>query len=239
MQINDQSIHQARALYYTFFAKIVSFNAQADKYAKIADLLKIFIANPLDEDSDAAFRSIDSSLRAKGGCEALKQEYDEVFVSPESSFIPMSASYYDEGRDDGPKRVKAAGLVFRSKFRKNDSVCNDSEDQVLFLFQFMSRLIEAGVAGDEESLALAKEVFAEILNDFIDEFTALLLQHEKSFFYQNTAIVLKTFIAFERLFLHVEASHKIASEERASAVIQKDRKPLTQRVRRNLDEIVL
>ena len=101
MQINDQSIHQARALYYTFFVKILSFNAQADKYAKIADLLKIFIANPLDEDSDVAFRSIDSSLRAKGGCEALKEEYDEVFVSPESSFIPMSASYYDEGRDDG------------------------------------------------------------------------------------------------------------------------------------------
>jgi len=225
-------------LYYTFFTKIFSFNAQAEKYAPIADLLKIFIANPLDEESDAAFRSLDAHLRSEG-CEALKQEYDDVFVSPESSFIPISASYYDEGRDDGQKRVKAAGLVFRSKFRKNDSVCNDSEDQVLFLFQLMSRLIEAGVAGDEESLALAKEVFSEIINDFIDEFTALLFQHEKSFFYKNTAIVLKTFIAFERLFLNIEASHKIASEERASAVIQKDRKPLTQRVRRNLDEIVL
>ena len=51
--------------------------------------------------------------------------------------------------------------------------------------------------------------------------------------------ILRAFIDFERLYLNVAPSQKVESAERVSAAIQRDRKPLTQRVRRNLDEIVL
>lgn len=236
MDVN--AINQARALYYTFFARILDFVEKEEAYGDLEKLLDIFIANPLDEKTLEAFRAIRSHLKTEG-FSALKQEYDDVFVSPESSFIPLSASYYDEGRDDGQKRVQAAGLVLRSKFRRNRPVCNDSEDQVLFLFRLMHTLIQAGIEGDEESLGLSKEVFSQIINDFIDEFTDHLFHHEKSFFYKNTAVILHSFIDFERLYLNVEASKKVASAARVSAVIQTDRKPLVQRVRRNLDEIVL
>lgn len=238
MEKNHIAINQARALYYTFFAKIFSFAAKAEEYASLDELLSVFIANPLDETSHEAFLLIQKALKEEG-YGALKQEYDEVFVSPESSFVPLSASYYDEGRDDGQKRVQAAGFVLRSKFRKNKPMCNDSEDQVLFLFRFMSKLIQAGSTGDEESLKISKEVFSEIINEFIDEFLEHLLNHEYSFYYKNTAIILEAFIEFERMYLGVSPSEKVASAERVSAVIQRDRKPLTQRVRRNLDEIVL
>ena len=238
MEKNHKAINQARALYYTFFAKIFSFAPNAEEYASLDELLAIFIDNPLDETSHEAFMIIQKALKEEG-YGALKQEYDEVFVSPESSFVPLSASYYDEGRDDGQKRVQAAGFVLRSKFRKNRPMCNDSEDQVLFLFRFMSKLIQAGKEEDEASLSLSKEVFSEIINDFIDEFIEHLMHHEYGFYYKNAAIILEAFMEFERMYLGVSPSEKIASAERVSAVIQRDRKPLTQRVRRNLDEIVL
>lgn len=238
MEKNHRAINQARTLYYAFFAKILSFAAHEEQYAELDALLKIFMENPLDETSHEAFEIIQKCLKEEG-YGALKHEYDEVFVSPESSFVPLTASYYNEGRDDGQKRVQAAGYVLRSKFRKNKPVCNDSEDQVLFLFRFMSRLIQAGNEGDEESLALSKEVFSEMMNEFIDEFIDHLLKHESSFFYKNTAVILHAFMEFERMYLGVSPSEKMASAERVSAVIQRDRKPLTQRVRRNLDEIVL
>lgn len=236
--MNQEAINQARLLYYAFFAKILDFVEKEEAYADIETLLNIFSANPLDESTLEAFLSIKNHLKTEGFT-ALKQEYDDVFVSPESSFIPLSASYYDEGRDDGQKRVKAAGLVLRSKFRKNKPICNDSEDQILFLFRFMNKLIQAGVEGDEESLTLSREVFADVINDCIDEFIDHLSQHEQTFFYKNTAIILRAFIDFERLYLNVAPSQKVESAERISAAIQRDRKPLTQRVRRNLDEIVL
>jgi len=103
----------------------------------------------------------------------------------------------------------------------------------------MSMLIQAGQEGDTESLTLSKELFSDVLNDCVDDFMDHLFQHEQTFFYKNTAIVLNAFIDFERLYLNVLPSEKVASAERVSAVIQRDRKPLTQRVRRNLDEIVL
>lgn len=236
--MNQEAINQARLLYYAFFAKILDFVEKEEAYADIERLLDIFIENPLDEMSQEALLSIKNHLKQEG-FKALKHEYDEVFVSPESSSIPLSASYYDEGRDDGQKRVKAAGILLRSKFRRNRPVCNDPEDQILFLFRLMSMLIQAGQEGDTESLALSKELFSDVLNDCVDDFMDHLFQHEQTFFYKNTAIVLNAFIDFERLYLNVLPSEKVASAERVSAVIQRDRKPLTQRVRRNLDEIVL
>jgi len=236
--MNQAAINQARLLYYAFFAKILDFVENEEAYIDIETLLNIFIENPLDEITQEALISIKNHLEEEG-FKALKQEYDDVFVSPESSSIPLSASYYDEGRDDGQKRVKAAGILLRSKFRRNRPVCNDPEDHILFLFRLMNMLIKAGQENDTESLELSKELFSEIINDCVDDFIDHLFRHEQAFFYQNTAIVLKAFIDFERLYLNVLPSEKVASAERVSAVIQRDRKPLTQRVRRNLDEIVL
>lgn len=233
--MNQAAINQARLLYYAFFAKILDFVEKEEAYADIEKLLDIFIENPLDETTQEALVSIKNHLKQEG-FSALKQEYDDVFVSPESSSIPLTASYYDEGRDDGQKRVKAAGILLRSKFRRNRPVCNDPEDHILFLFRLMSMLIQAG---DAESLELSKELFSEIINDCVDDFIDHLFEHEQTFFYKNSAIVLNAFIDFERLYLNVLPSEKVASAERVSAVIQRDRKPLTQRVRRNLDEIVL
>ena len=235
---NHKAINQARVLYYAFFARLLDFAEKEENYAELDKLLAIFIDNPLDETTYEAFKSIKEHLDAEG-YHALALEYNDVFVSPESSFVPLSASYYDEGRDEGQKRVKAAGLLLRSKFRRNRPVCNDSEDQILFLFRFMNLLIQAGIEGDNESLELSREVFVEVINDCIDQFIDHLYEHEKGFFFKNASIILNAFIDFERLYLGVAQSQKVASAERVSAVIQRDRKPLTQRVRRNLDEIVL
>ena len=237
--MNQEAINQARAIYYTFYARFFNFVEKADEYHDIGELLDILIANPLDEQSLVSFSTIQKTFHAKG-YHALKEEYDDVFTAATSGYVPISASYYDEGRDDGQKRVKAAGLVFRSKFRKNDLVCKDAEDQITFIFQFMSHLIRAGVQGDAESLALAKEFFSDVINDFIDEFLDILIQqYETNVLYKNAAVSLVSFMAFERLYLNVEASHKKASQERVGFARQTEKKPITPRGKRNLDEIVL
>ncbi len=236
--MDHKAINQARAMYYRLFSQLLSFVEKSEAYQEVDDGLDIFIANPLDENSLEALKEIKQLLKTKG-YQALKEEYDEVFTASTACYIPVSASYYDEGRDDGQKRVKAAGLLLRSKFRRNDLLCKDSEDHVIFLFQWMSRLLKAGVEGDNESLVIAKELFETIINDFIDEFSMLLQEHPTALFYKYTATALLSFIEFERLYLNVELPHKAMSQERIGHARQQERKPLTQKAKRNLDEIVL
>ncbi|MFV0482415.1 MAG: molecular chaperone [Campylobacteraceae bacterium] len=232
------AIEQARALYYKFFAIVFGAKKSEKEVDDLIELLGLFMQNPMDEASLDAVKNMSEFLR-KYGLKGFKEECDDVFTSPESSFVPFSASYFDEGRDDGEKRVESAGYVFESKFRKNELNTNDSEDTVAFLFSFMQTLLNAGKSGDSESLALAKKMFEKVLNEFLDDFSSILFSHESAFFYKNVAVLLYAFTEFERFYLDVAKSQKSASKERASAVIQKDRKPLTQKVRRNLDEIVL
>lgn len=236
--IKNRDIEQARALYYKFFGTIFGFINSQKQVDDILKAVELFSSNPISENSKTALKHMSEFLQ-NDGLAKLKDENDAVFVSPDSTFIPMSASYYDEGRDDGQKRVKVAEFVFSSKFRKNEFICNDSEDNIVFLFLFMHALIQAGTNGDEKSLELSSEVFKEIINDFLNEFIDVLYVHENAFFYKNSAILLNDFLEFERFYLDVAPSQKTASKERASAVIKKDRKPLTKKVRRNLDEIVL
>lgn len=57
-------------------------------YQELMALLSVFDANPLDEVTQEAFKAIRERLEAQGEA-LLKQEYNDVFVSPESSFIPL------------------------------------------------------------------------------------------------------------------------------------------------------
>jgi len=236
--IKNRDIEQARAIYYKFFAAIFNFIDTNEQIDDILKMLELFSNNPMSENSENALKQM-SFVLEDNSLQILKDEQNAVFVSPESTFVPISASYFDEGRDDGQKRVKAAEFVFSSKFRKNELQSNDSEDNLIFLFSFMNALIQAGVNGDEESLKLSKELFKEMLNDCLDEFANILYAHEKADFYKNSAILLGDFIEFERFYLDIAPSHKTISKERASAVIKTDRKPLKERIKRDLNEIVL
>ncbi|MDR0467365.1 MAG: molecular chaperone TorD family protein [Campylobacteraceae bacterium] len=236
--VKNRDIEQARAIYYKFFETIFSFIDTDKQIDDISKMLELFLNNPMSEESKNAIKQMILVLE-NDSLKTLKDEQNAVFVSPDSTFVPMSVSYFDEGRDDGQKRVKAAGFVFGSKFRKNEFHTNDPDDNITFLFSFMNALINSGVDGDEEGLKLAKEVFKELLNECLDEFADILYIHEKGDFYKNSAVLLGDFIEFERFYLGIDPSHKSSSKERTSVVIKKDRKPFAKRVERDMNEIKL
>lgn len=233
-----KEIEQARALYYKFFGIIYSFINDKKCIDDINELIKLFLQNAINDEAKEALVKMQEFL-SSDGYQKLKEENNNVFISPDSAFVPMSASYFDEGRDDGQKRVKASELVYSSRFRRNETKTNDPEDNIPFLFSFMHALIQDGVNGNKESLELSKKVFEEMFNDFLNDYIDILYTHENANFYKNSAILLKIFTDFERIYLNVTPSNRHMSDERVSSIIQKDRKPLTQKIRRNLDEIKL
>lgn len=236
--MNNKAIEQARSLYYKFFGITFDFINSEEQIDTLFELILQFSQNPMNENARNHLDSLQLFL-TKGGLKALKNENDELFISPATSFIPMSVSYYDEGRDDGQKRVECVEYILCSKFRKNELKCKNSEDNLTFLFQFMQVLIQAGVKDDKESLELSTKIFTNILNDYLDEFINSILTHESGIFYKDVAGLLKIFVDFERFYLEVKVPKQKIVKERVGLAIQRDRKPLVQRVKRDLNEIKL
>ena len=147
----------------------------------------------------------------KGGFDALKTEIDRVFCSPATGFLPTTASFYTEGRDDGAKRVEMTEFILQSRFRKNNTAYKENEDHIGFVFMFMQRLLMDSLQGDEDARALSGRVFTNILNLFLDDFANQLMQHGESGFFKQVALILRSFTELERVY------HNVCKPEPAGA----------------------
>ena len=67
----------------------------------------------------------------------------------------------------------------------------------------MSELINLVVEGEEQYNTLQHCMFTEILNDFVDQISREIYEHENSDIYKDVIVVLQAFMEFERLYLEV------------------------------------
>ncbi|WP_024956006.1 TorD/DmsD family molecular chaperone [Sulfurospirillum arcachonense] len=230
--MNQEAINKARSVYYGLFSSLFTFNDEKKDVKNILKSIDVLNQNPLDEYSNNAF-NIMKKILEESGEKALQDESNLVFFSLTTQTIPVSASFYDESRDDGKKRVEMSEYVLKSKYRKDTSTCKESEDHIGFILSFMHKLIEEEISGDKDSALLAREVFINILNAMVDEFMQNVYQHEESVFYKQLVISMKVFIDFERMFYDVKEPEKKSRE-----VVEEIKKPkeFKKRAKRNFDE---
>ncbi|MDD3344012.1 MAG: molecular chaperone TorD family protein [Sulfurospirillaceae bacterium] len=235
--MDNEAINRARAVHYGLFASLFIFFDDQSKFQELLKTVEVLKQNPLDSHTEAALSNMYTMLN-EGGLEALKEENSILFFNPYASFIPITASFYDEQRDDGKKRLEMVNYVLSSKFRRDTDKFKELEDHVGFILLFMQKLIADAMQGDKASQDLSLEVFTHILNGFIDEFIENVYTHTNSQFYKEVAIVFQAFLEMERFFLGVAKPIKV-EKRKIEALEKKQKKPLTQKAKRNLDEIVL
>ena len=114
------AINKARVVYYGLFASLFSFCMTREHFEIIEKSVDLLSENPIDEQTAKALPGITKRLQ-EGGYPALKEESDQVFYNPTTTFVPMTASYYYEQRDDGSKRREMINYLLESKFRRNAS----------------------------------------------------------------------------------------------------------------------
>jgi len=231
-----QSINKARVVHYGLFCSVLGFFENRDRYENIAGTIDLLSQNPIDENCEKAIEGMKEFLQ-KGGFEALKEENDMIFYSPITSFIPTTASFYDEQRDDGKMHLKMINYVLKSKFRRDISTCKEHEDHIEFILVFMQKLVEEDIDGDQDAAILARDVFKNVLNVMIDEFVENLYTHEKSNFYKNMAIVMKVFFELEREYLNISKPKVKESRKNENQKLTKKKEPAHERVKKNMDEV--
>ena len=204
---DNQIINKARALYYNFFANFFVVSPKSENYFELIKLLNILKENPLDESSANALNSISNLLDSSSNV-ALIKEFDDLFHNPLNKKIRQTASFYDEGVESGKKRVEMIDFVAKTKLRRDENSYFEYEDSVGFIFSLMAELSDLLANGQKEYENTVHCIFAQILNEFIDEFAKDIYEHDKSNIYKELMVVLHSFVEFERLYLEVSKPAK-------------------------------
>ncbi len=213
--MDNKAINQARAVYYGLFSSLFAFVLEEERFVGTEKSIEILLQNPMDGNSKKALENMNSIIKIEGK-KFLTDEYDGIFYDLTCDPIPTTASFYEEDRDDGKKRILMVDYVLQSSYRRDTQKYTDLEDDIGFILSFMQKLILDEIDGDKKAGLLEKEVFEKVLNNFVDEFIENIYMHENSAFYQEVALLLKVFIEFERVFLKVnkpKEKKKIAKKE--------------------------
>lgn len=217
---DNQAINKARALYYNLFANFFVESSKSENYFELLRLIKILKENPLDETSGEALENILALLDPTSNV-ALIKEFDDLFHNPTTKKIRQTASFYDEGVESGRKRVEMINFVAKTKLRRDEKNYFEYEDSVGFLFSFMSQLCNNISNGEKEYENTVHCIFAQILNEFIEEFAKDIFEHKSSKIYKELMVVLHSFVAFERLYLEVPKAavkQRIVKEEACEVI---------------------
>ena len=208
----DKNITKARAYFYEFLAYPLFFHTSDEKFARWREQLSYLAQNPLSEQSAEAF----ANLEGFSFKELVNEQNDVLFGFTN---IPLSASFYEEGRDNGAARLRVIHCLNLSPYRRDKELCKDSEDYVGFIFLAMATFLNDEFNGAKN---ISDKLFGETLNLFVDEFGSLLLAHKNANFFRSYAIILKDFIELERAVLSIEAPAKPQGDSVAMTALKKE-----------------
>lgn len=200
--MDTQAINKARIVYYGFFSSLFAFDFSEEKFNHLCSSLDMLASHPFDKQSGVALKNMKRRVETRG-YQPLKNEIDKVFYNPMAVTVPMTASYIQEQRDDGAKRVEMIDYVNATPYRRNSEQFTEHEDHIEFIFGFLQRLIIEELEGDTAAGELFRTVFANVLNPMIDEFGEKLSCHTHSSFCRQAALVLESFMELERLYLDI------------------------------------
>lgn len=232
-------ILRARSYYYEFLATPFFFSEKDEKFKQWQTQRAELATSPINDESAAAFEEL-----AKFDFAAFAREQNDVLFDLSYINVPLGASFYEEGRDEGAARLRVIEILKKSPYRRDAVKCPSSEDFIGFVFLLMATFLRDEASSDEaDELGLSSEMFARVINGFADEFIEMLEGHEKAEFFRALAVVLKSFIALERSLLAIEAperDHNVPSP----AQIAMNRRPYqtkmpTAKTKLNSDEFSL
>lgn len=200
----DPNILRARALYYRLWHYMVIFvqtQSVFNELKALVDHLKNYAFNDSTKEAWQAWH-----VFLQQGLESFRDEQNDVLFSPSYAFVPLSASYYLEGQDNGKKRLEAIEILKQSRLTitSHTLTCIVSEDDLSFLCLMMNAFLQEMLQG-RALFALHQRLFEDFFHLFSDDFIARIRSHEKSVCYQNFAIILGAFIKHERLFFNLIA----------------------------------
>ncbi|MCI6989595.1 MAG: hypothetical protein MR902_08615 [Campylobacter sp.] len=184
-----KEIKRIRSYYYEFFALPFLFSEDDEIFNRWQDQLNFLYSASLSKDNESAFKEL-----SEFKFDEFKSEQNAVFFDFSFANVPLGASFYTEGRDEGHAKHIITDIIKKTDFRLNEN-SHDSEDSIYFVLLSMSKMLSKNEA---KYTLLSSQLFTSIINEIIDEFIYLLKYHKSAKFFKNLAILFENFISLER-----------------------------------------
>lgn len=210
--MNNEAIITARAYFYEFLAYAFFWSEDEAAFKKWQEQARFLAAGDTDESAD--FSAILGS-----GFKDFKAEQNALLFDLSYANVPLCASFYDEGRDSGAKRMKVIEILKNTKYRPYE--LKEGEDFVGFLFLLMAQFLRDEKNGDEVAKTSANRLFCEVINDFIDELCELVVAHKDANIFKSLASIICVFMSLEREIYSIKAPAKKATSIAKTAMARK------------------
>jgi TorA maturation chaperone TorD len=198
--MHNIEIDKARLFLYNLLSQLFVEEYVKENTQKILADLEVLSKNSFDEDvSLAAVEIVELMKHEKPN--QIYNEYQELFIVPFGTYIPLSASWYHEQREGGFMQLKVRDILAKTKIRKDEKSFTAPEDHYGFIFTLSAYLIEQQL-NNEIKEDLQKELFKTVLNPYCDELVYKLLA-SSSKVYTKVGFILGNICNFERAYLDI------------------------------------
>ncbi|WP_033917241.1 TorD/DmsD family molecular chaperone [Campylobacter sputorum] len=204
-----KDILKARSYYYEFASSALFFSEKESFFKNMQEKIKELSKFPITDENKTDF-----DVMAKFDFSKFKDEQNALFFNLSYSNIPTTASFYDEGRDNGKARLDVINIIKKSSYRRDEKKCEEGEDFIGFIFGLMATFLKD--EANENKQELSSELFKTSINNFIDEFLDMLEKSKYAVFFKAYASVMRNFISLERSLLEVQEPPKKVSQAEIS-----------------------
>lgn len=204
-----KDILKARSYYYEFASSALFFSEKESFFKNMQEKIKELSKFPITDENKNDFE-----VMSKFDFSKFKDEQNTMFFSLSYSNVPTTASFYDEGRDNGKARLDVINIIKKSSYRRDEEKCEEGEDFIGFIFGLMATFLKDEANGNEQELS--SELFKTSINNFIDEFLDMLGKSKYAVFFKAYASVMRNFISLERSLLEVQEPPKKLSQAEIS-----------------------
>jgi len=193
-------INKARAFIYKLLSDLFVEEYTKTNTKELLNSLEVLQENSFSQEVSIACGEILDYLKEKGE-EYLYKEYQEMFLIPFGTFIPLSVSWYYEQREGGIMQLRVKEVLAKTKIRKDEKNFTAQEDHYGFIFTLSAYLLEQEI-NDELEVGLQKELFEKVINSTIDGMFFKLIG-SPSYIYSRVGAILQEFIGFERAYFEI------------------------------------
>ncbi len=196
MDAVDKELFRVRLRFIDIIKSFFIAEPDAEKMSRWRGIFTSLEGEQINPLFDAAVVECNEWLSSKS-LQELQDEYYDLFEDPFSkNLIPMSASYYIDGRTHGQTLANFRGFLAEAGLVKEESVI-ETEDSVVVMLDLLARLIEIEEQGCVMSQAQQARLISEYLKTLVENVFEKLEADDRATYYASCGKFLKGYLELE------------------------------------------
>jgi TorA maturation chaperone TorD len=196
-EISDRDLIRVRLRFLDLLKSFFQDEPDAEKIGRWRGIFAAIAGEQINPQLDAVIVQLGEIVNKKD-LQELKNEYYALFADPFSEHVvPLTASYYLDGKNFGPSLVNYRELLKTALLIKDSSI-TDSEDTLLIMLDTLVALIEEEKQGSEQARDLQNQLLRQFLLPTAQHILTNITKNTAADFYKKCTQFLCEYLELEQ-----------------------------------------